>query len=142
MVKWKKKNTNSHIRQGWSVTPAEPVCPCLNNYTSFTEMPQDINNMTCVKCPAEVDVHQMNPLAFLFWPGSLSMGGDPTLESRILQLWVLCYKQPSFWGILVTGNCVQLIPAMRKLYSLWLATACWRQRGPLSKPHIWPVARG
>lgn len=78
----------------------------------------------------------MNPLPFLFWPGSLSMGGDPVWEPMILQLWeksTSCPSQTAFWGILVTGNCVQLTPTTRKLYPRWQAVCLLKTEGPIKQ---------
>ena len=57
------KNTIiAHVRQAWSLNPAESfpnhwtsvfMCEWLN----FTEMPENISNITCVKDLAEVDAH-------------------------------------------------------------------------------------
>lgn len=78
----------------------------------------------------------MNPLPLLFWPGSLSMGGDPVWEPMILQLWeksTSCPSQTAFWGILVTGNCVQLTPTTRKLYPRWQAVCLLKTEGPIKQ---------
>lgn len=83
------KNTIAHMRQARNLNPAEswpnhtePVCPCMNNYSSLRCHDTSI---TC-KMPSRGRCSRnVSPLLFLFWLRSLIMGGDPVLEYVILQ---------------------------------------------------------